>query len=81
MIDTQGMTVKDPYDEGYVSKVPAKDYPEFKPNRLNVYTYKEREELKEIIHEVLDERDKKKLLEGPYDVCEESDEWLYRGTY
>lgn len=73
MIDTQGMTVKDPYDEGYVSKVPAKDYPEFKPNRLNVYTYKEREELKEIIHEVLDEREER--------FYKDDDEWLYRGTY
>ena len=73
MIDTQGMTLKDPYDEGYVSKVPAKDYPEFKPNRLNVYTYKEREELKEIIHEVLDEREER--------FYKDDDEWLYRGTY
>ena len=73
MIDTQGMTSKDPYDEGYVSKVPAKDYPEFKPNRLNVYTYKEREELKEIIHEVLDERERR--------FYKDDDEWLYRGTY
>ncbi len=73
MIDTQGMTCKDPYDEGYVSKVPAKDYPEFKPNRLNVYTYKEREELKEIIHEVLDERERR--------FYKDDDEWLYRGTY
>ena len=73
MIDTQGMTCKDPYDEGYVSKVPAKDYPEFKPNRLNVYTYKEREELKEIINEVLDEREQR--------FYNESNEWLYRGTY
>ena len=73
MIDTQGMTVKDPYDEGYVSKVPAKDYPEFKPNRLNVYTYKEREELKEIIHEVLDEREER--------FYKDDEEWLYRGTY
>ena len=73
MIDTQGMTVKDPYYEGYVSKVPAKDYPEFKPNRLNVYTYKQREELKEIIHEVLDEREER--------FYKDDDEWLYRGTY
>ena len=73
MIDTQGMTRKDPYDKGYVSKVPVEDYPEFKPERMNVYTYKEREELKEIIHEVLDERERR--------FYKDDDEWLYRGTY
>ena len=73
MIDTQGMTSKDPYDKGYVSNIPVKDYPVFKPNRLNVYTYKEREELKEIIHEVLDEREER--------FYKDDDEWLYRGTY
>ena len=73
MIDTQGMTIKDPYDKGYVSKVPVEDYPEFKPSRMNVYTYKEREELKEIIHEVLDEREER--------FYKDDDEWLYRGTY
>ena len=30
-----------------------------------------REEIKKIIHEVLDERDLKKKMEGPYDVPEE----------
>ena len=30
-----------------------------------------REEIKKIIHEVLDERDLKKKLEGPHDVPEE----------
>ena len=30
-----------------------------------------REEIKKIIHEVLDERDLNKKLEGPYDVPEE----------
>ena len=39
-------------------------------------------ELKQLINEVLDEREHLKQLEGPYDFPEdESDEWLYRGTY
>jgi len=39
-------------------------------------------ELKQLINEVLDEREHQKKLEGPYDFPEdESDEWLYRGTY
>ena len=43
-----------------------------------------RKELKLLINEVLDEREHQKKLNGPYDVYEnenESDEWLYRGTY
>ena len=44
-------------------------------------------ELKQLINEVLDERELAKKLEGPYDFPEldyeeeTSDEWLYRGTY
>ena len=39
-------------------------------------------ELKQLINEVLDEREHLKQLEGPYDFPEDdSDEWLYRGTY
>ena len=73
MIDTQGMTYQDPYDKGERSKVPADEYPEFIRDRKYVFTYKEREELKEIIHEVLDEREAR--------FYREDDEWLYRGTY
>ena len=46
---------------------------EYKFKRLNVITDKEREELKEIINEVLDEREKR------YE--RDDDDWLYRGTY
>ena len=37
-------------------------------------------EIKEIINEVLDEREREKRMKGPYDDMDD-DEWLYRGTY
>ena len=46
---------------------------EYKFNRLRMFEDKEREELKEIINEVLDEREKR------YEI--DDDSWLYRGTY
>ena len=51
---------------------------------LELLSSKLKQELKDLINEVLDEREKQKKLNGPYDVYEnenESDEWLYRGTY
>ena len=46
---------------------------EYKFKRLNVITDKEREEIKELINEVLDEREKR--------YKREDDSCLYRGTY
>ena len=47
-----------------------------------------RMELRQLINDVLDERELKKKLEGPYDFPEDEDdgldyedEWLYRATY
>ena len=65
-MNTQGMTVP---SKGIESKV--QEYPLFKPKKLTVFTDLEREELKQLIHEVLDEREYKN----------EDDSWLYRGTY
>ena len=66
MIDTQGMTIPSTDNTVYTDSKPMP------VKHLNVFTDKEREELKEIINEVLDERSRRQ-----YD----SDEWLYRGTY
>ena len=66
-IDTQGMTLP--------GEVPTK-YVEHQPmpvKEMKVFTDLERKELKQIIHEVLDERDRSHETE--------SNEWLYRGTY
>ena len=66
-IDTQGMTLP--------GKVPTDSQPvEYSPpvfKKMTVFTDMERKELKEIIHEVLNEREYK----------HEDDSWLYRGTY
>ena len=66
-IDTQGMTLP-----GEVSTEPV-EYPPMLVREKRVFTDMERKELKEIIHEVLDERVRS------YET--ESNEWLYRGTY
>ena len=51
-------------------------------NKMNLISDSLKVELKQLINEVLDEREHLKQLEGPYDFPEdESDEWLYRGTY
>ena len=66
-IDTQGMSLP--------GKVPTDSQPvEYSPmlvKKMTVFTDMERKELKEIIHEVLNEREYKY----------EDDSWLYRGTY
>ena len=72
-MDTQAMTdgtVKYSTNQNNQDNTTTKEY---KFKRLNVITDKEREELKEIINEVLDEREKR------YE--REEDDWLYRGTY
>ena len=58
--------------------------PPFNPPKLNIISDALKVELKELINEVLDEREYKKKLEGPYDFPEndfvenDPDEWLYR---
>ena len=68
-IDTQGMTLP--------GKVPTDSQPvEYSPpvfKKQTVFTDMERKEIKQIIHEVLDEREER--------LHNESNEWLYRGTY
>ena len=66
-IDTQGMTLPGtvPTDSQPV------EYPPMPVKKMTVFTDMERKELKEIIHEVLNEREYK----------HEDDSWLYRGTY
>ena len=55
--------------KGSVSEV--KEYSPYIPKKIPIFTDMERKELKELIHEVLDEREHKN----------EDDSWLYRGTY
>ncbi len=64
-IDTQGMTLP-----GEVPTEPV-EYPPMPVKKMRVFTDMERKEIKQIIHEALDEREYK----------HEDDSWLYRGTY
>ena len=65
-MDTQGMSAP---RKGSVSEV--QEYPPYIPKKISIFTDMERKELKELIHEVLNEREHKN----------EDDSWLYRGTY
>ena len=80
-INTQGMS----YGDGGSGKSIEEQrdaIPPLKVNKLNLISDALKVELKQLINEVLDEREHLKQLEGPYDFPEDdSDEWLYRGTY
>ena len=71
-IDTQGMS--GPPTGGSKDNVFPKDengepiYPPFNPTPLPLLEPKLREELKALINEVLNERELRKKMKGPYDV-------------
>ena len=73
-IDTQGMSLPiDISNDKGIEVGDEREYKEYMFSRLNVFTNLEREEIKSMIHEVLDEREKR--------IGREDDSWLYRGTY
>ncbi len=65
-MDTQGMSAP---STGPVDKEAV--YPAYVPKKMTIFTDTEKRELKELINEVLDERE----------LRNEDDSWLYRGTY
>ena len=73
-IDTQGMSgeaVKGCTDNVYPKDANGNPiYPSFNPPQLPLIEPQLKKELKEIINEVLDEREYQKRLNGPYDVYE-----------
>ena len=85
-IDTQGMSFGDGTG-GKTIQEQRDAIPPMVVNKLNIISDSLKVELKQLINEVLDEREHLKKLEGPYDFPEldyeeeTSDEWLYRGTY
>ena len=80
-IDTQGMSFGDG-KSGRTLEEQRSAIPPFIPPKLNIISDALNIQLKDLINEVLDDREHEKKLEGPYDFPEdESDEWLYRGTY
>ena len=73
-IDTQGMSL--PIDISNDRGIEIEDNKiekEYKFRRLRMFEDNEREEIKSMIHEVLDEREKR--------IEREDESWLYRGTY
>ena len=82
VINTQGMSYGKGKGEGKSLQEQRDAIPPLKVNEMNLISDALKVELKQVINEVLDEREYKKKLDGPYDFPEnESDEWLYRGTY
>jgi hypothetical protein len=69
-IDTQGMS----YDTGKGSSKSLEEQraaiPPFDPPKIPLITDMLKKELKELINEVLDEREHEKKLNGPYDFPE-----------
>tara|TARA_Y100001963_G_C6733162_1_gene424909 strand:- start:104 stop:379 length:276 start_codon:yes stop_codon:yes gene_type:complete len=64
-IDTQGMS--GPSDPNYISKKDKKQYKPMMVTPRRLFTPQYVKEMKILINEVLDEREYKKKLEGPYD--------------
>ena len=79
-IDTQGMS----FGDGKSARTLEEQRAAIKPmqvNKLNIISDSLKIELKDLINEVLDEREHQKQLNGPYDFFEDEDgegEW---GTY
>jgi len=86
-MNTQGMS----FGDGTTGKTLEEQraaIPPMQVNKMNLISDSLKVELKQLINEVLDEREHQKKLEGPYDFPENEDdgldyedEWLYRGTY
>jgi len=87
-MNTQGMSYGESKGEGRSLQEQRDAIKPMQVNKMNLISDLLKVELKQLINEVLDERELKKKLEGPYDFPEDEDdgldyedEWLYRGTY
>ena len=72
-IDTQGMS----FGDGKSGRTLEEQRAAIKPmqvNKLNLLSDALKVELKQLINEVLDEREHQKQLNGPYDFFEDDDE-------
>ena len=80
-IDTQGMSFGNS-EGGRTLEEQRAAIPPLQVREMNLISDALKVELKQLMNEVLDERETLKKLEGPYDFPEDdSEEWLYRGTY
>ena len=74
-IDTQGMSLDTGRDTGKSIEEQRAAIPDVKPKQINIISDSIKKELKDIINEVLDERNEKLHRDA------NDDSWLYRGTY
>ena len=69
-MDTQAMTFGGKSTPEDIEAQRAK-IPDVKPKQINLISDALKKELKDIIHEVLDERELEKKMNGPYDFPDE----------
>ena len=74
-IDTQGMSLDTGKDTGKSLEEQRAAIPNVEPKKMNLISDALKVELKDIINEVLDERNEKMHRDT------NDDSWLYRGTY
>ncbi len=74
-IDTQGMSLDTGKDTGKSLEEQRAAIPNVEPKKMNLISDALKVELKDIINEVLDERNEKLHRDA------NDDSWLYRGTY
>ena len=74
-IDTQGMSYGTGKGTGKSLKEQRASIPDVKPKKINLISDALKAELKDLINEVLDERNEKLHRDA------NDDSWLYRGTY
>ena len=70
-IDTQGMSYGTGKGTGKSLEEQRASIPDVKPKQINIISDSLKKELKDIINEVLDEREHQKKLNGPYDFYDE----------
>ena len=70
-IDTQGMSYGTGKGDGKSIEEQRAALPDVIPKKINILTDALKIELKELINEVLDERDIEKKMNGPYDFPED----------
>ena len=70
-IDTQGMSYGTGKGDGRSIEEQRAAIPDYIPPKINILTDALKVELKELINEVLDERELEKKMNGPYDFPED----------
>ena len=70
-IDTQGMSYGTSKGDGKSIEEQRAALPDVIPKKINILSDALKVELKELINEVLDERELEKKLNGPYDFPDE----------